>query len=160
MKRSVFISSSRLKRTCAPASFPSEARRQSFIKFGGVERAKESTRDEFRPPLLHGVLCDVRYGARALRRSPTFTTVASLTLALGIGAVTAVFSVVNSVLIKPLPYLDSEALVSIRQTSQGPNNHVSLPLSATQFFTYRDENRVFAAFGLWSIGDCQRDGCG
>jgi putative ABC transport system permease protein len=121
-----------------------EARRQAFIKFGGVERVKESTRDEFRPALLEDAWRDVRYGVRALRRAPGFTMLSALTLALSIGAATAVFSVVNGVLLKPLPYPDADALVSVW--------HGDAPLSATQFFTYRDENQVFAAFGLWSVG--------
>jgi putative ABC transport system permease protein len=139
---------------------PSEARRQALIKFGGVECVKESTRDEFRLALWEGAWGDVRYGVRAMRRAPGFTAVSSLTLALGIGAVTAVFSVVNGVLIKPLPYPDSEALISMWQTSQGSNNPGEVPLSATQFFSYRDENRVFAALGLWSSGTASITGLG
>src|SRR3990170_6132520 len=69
---------------------PDEARRQALLKFGGVERVKESTRDEFRPALLEDSVRDLRYGIRALRRAPAFTVVSSLTLALGIGAPTAV----------------------------------------------------------------------
>lgn len=98
---------------------------------------------------LESIIRDLRYGVRSLRRAPGFTVVASLTLALGIGAATAVFSVVNGVLIKPLPYPDSEALVSIWHMSKASNNPGEVPISATQFFTYRDENRMFAAFGLW-----------
>src|SRR5512145_3089781 len=65
---------------------PSEARRQALIRFGGVERVKEATRDEFRANLLEDFLRDIRYGIRALRRTPAFTAVGTLTLALGIGA--------------------------------------------------------------------------
>ena len=110
--------------------------------------------------LLEDSFRDLRYGVRSLRRSPAFTVVASFTLALGVGAATAVFSVVNGVLIKPLPYPDSDALVAIRQTAQAPNNPGEIPLSATQFFTYRDENRTFAAFGLWSSGTASITGRG
>ena len=99
---------------------PDEARRQAYIKFGGVERVKESTRDEFRPALVQDSLLDLRYGVRALRRAPVFTLVAALTLALGIGATTAVFTVVHGVLIKPLPFRDSDALVSLKHTANGP----------------------------------------
>lgn len=60
---------------------PDEARRQAFIAFGGVERAKESTRDELRPAFLQDSLRDLHHGARALRRTPSFTIVATLTLA-------------------------------------------------------------------------------
>ena len=83
---------------------PDEARRQAHVKFGGVERVKESTRDEFRPALLEDSLRDLRYGVRALRRAPGFTVVAVLTLALGIGSVTVIYSVIHDVLLDPLPY--------------------------------------------------------
>jgi putative ABC transport system permease protein len=75
-----------------------------------------------------------------------------VTLALGKGAATAVFSVIKGVLIKPLPYPDSDTLVSIWNTSRISGSPETVPLSATQFFTYRDENRAFAALGLWSRG--------
>lgn len=132
-----------------------EARRQAFVKFGGIARVKESTRDEFRPALLEDSVRDLRYGLRALRRAPGFTAVASLTLALGIGAATAVFSVVHGVLIKPLAYPDSEALVGVWHTAPGvnlPDRGGQVQFSATQFFTYRDETRTFDELGLWSRG--------
>jgi predicted permease len=107
-------------------------------------------RHEFRQAFLQDVFRDVRYGIRALRRAPGFAVLSVVTLALGLGAATVVFSVVNGVLIKPLPYPDPERLVSIWNTARASAGEV--PLSATQFFTYRDENRAFAAFGLWSSG--------
>jgi hypothetical protein len=80
-----------------------EARRQASIAFGGAERAKEQARDQFRWPLLEDLLRDVRYGARTLLRVPAFTLAVTLTLALGIGSNTAIFSVVNAVMLRPLP---------------------------------------------------------
>jgi len=134
---------------------PDEARRQAHVRFGGVERAKESTRDEFRPVLIQDSLLDVRYGVRALRRAPAFTLVAAFTLALGIGSTTAVFTVVHGVLVKPLPFRNSDALVSVKHTAKdvgaGPPAGVSLSL----LLTYTRENRSFEQLGVWSRGTGQ-----
>ncbi|MPY89197.1 MAG: hypothetical protein GEU99_14890 [Luteitalea sp.] len=130
-----------------------EARRQASVKFGGMERVKESTRDEFRSALVEDSVRDFRYGIRALRRAPGFTIISSLMLALGIGATTAVFSVVNGVLVKPLPYPRPEELVSLGHTAQDVRNAGGdMSMSAAQLFTYRDENRSFQQMGVWSAG--------
>jgi predicted permease len=129
---------------------PDEARRQAYIKFGGVERVKENTRDEFRPSLLQDLLLDLRYGVRALRRAPGFTLVAVLTLALGIGATTAVFTVVNGVLIKPLPFRDADRLVSLKHTAKDLNGGPPVGISLSLFLSYARENRAFEHIGAWS----------
>ena len=131
---------------------PDEARRQAYIKFGGVERIKESTRDEFRPALMQDWLLDLRYGVRALRRVPIFTVVAALTLALGIGATTAVFTVVHGVLIKPLPFRDSDALVSLKHSWKTANGAPPVGICLSLFVTYTRENRSFEHLGVWSRG--------
>jgi putative ABC transport system permease protein len=92
---------------------PAEARRQAHLSLGGVEQVKEGVRAVRSGVWLETLLQDVRFGARMLRKSRTFTLVAVSTLALGIGSVTTIFSVVNAVLLEPLPFPDAERLVMI-----------------------------------------------
>jgi putative ABC transport system permease protein len=91
---------------------------------------------------------DLRRALRVLRNRPTFAFATVLTLALGIGATTAIFSVVHSVLIKPLPYPNPDELVRIRHRSTAMNVD-DLTTATTQYFTYRDENRTLAQIGVW-----------
>jgi putative ABC transport system permease protein len=87
------------------------ARRQALLKLGGIEQTKETYRDRQSLPVIESLLRDLRYGLRVLRKNPGFTTVAVLTLAIGIGANAAIFSVLESQLWRPLPFPDSERLV-------------------------------------------------
>jgi predicted permease len=100
---------------------------------------------------------DLRYALRSLSRRPAFTFAAVVTLALGIGATTAIFSVVYSVLLKPLPYPNADELVQIRYSAAG---YPSLPSPPSLYFTYRDESRTFASSGLWQPGGITLTGLG
>lgn len=90
-----------------------EARRQARLRFGGAAQAREAYRDQRRWPLFSSVAADLRFAVRQLRRSPGFSIVAVLSLAVGIGATTAIFSLLDSILLRPLPFADQQSLVKI-----------------------------------------------
>jgi len=121
-----------------------QARREALVRFGGVEKFKEECRDVRGAPLIESLLQDVRYGARILLRNPGFTLVAVLTLGLGIGANTAIFSVIYGVLMRPLPYKDGNQLVIVQQ--QAPLAHVlNVPFSVKEVQDYREQNQTLDA---------------
>ena len=130
-----------------------EARRQAVLKLGNVEATKEMYRDQRGLPALETLARDTRHAFRRLRRAPAFTATVILTLALSIGANTAIFGVIERVLIRPLDYPESERLVAVRLSAPGlsglPDN---IGLAASHYFTYREENRTFQHFGLASSG--------
>ncbi|HSK19241.1 MAG TPA: ABC transporter permease [Longimicrobiales bacterium] len=98
---------------------PREARRQALLASGGLTQAADAVRDQRRLASIDSLAADVRYALRALRHNPAFTAVVIITLGLGIGANTAIFSVVRGVLLKALPHDDGERLVYLRHTTEG-----------------------------------------
>src|SRR6185503_20995263 len=96
---------------------PQEAKRVAVMKLGGVDQTKEAYRDRATIPFLEGVVQDLRFTVRQLRRNFAVTVAAVLTLAVAIGANTAIFSVVNGVLFRPLPYPNSDRVVNITTRS-------------------------------------------
>ena len=96
---------------------PEDARRDALRRFGAIASMKDAHRDERGMPSLENLVRDVRYGLRAVRRNPGFSAIAVLTLALGIGANTAIFSVVDAVLLRPLPYREADRLITIASSA-------------------------------------------
>ncbi len=123
---------------------PEEARMAALRSFGGVERVKEESRDERGVRFLEEIWQDLRYGGRMMLKQPGFTLVAVITLALGIGMNTAIFSVVYSVLLRPLPYHAPEKLVAL-YSMRPQRNSFRNAVSAPDFADWRAQNKVFDA---------------
>ena len=136
------------------------ARLAARRSFGGVEQAKERSREERSFVWLEDLRRDLRIGARMLRKVPGFAAVAILTLALGIGATTAIFTVVNGVLLKPLPFDDPDKVVAVVNRTADfdgfalspDQNAVVGQAVSLRYLTYRGENRVFEDIGVFTTG--------
>jgi putative ABC transport system permease protein len=130
---------------------PQEARHHALRSFGGVEQVKEIYREQRGLPMIETLLQDLRYCLRQLRHSPGFATTAVLTLALGIGANTAIFSIVNAVLLRPLAYPDPERIVAV-ETFWKNLGRSSANVSAPDFHDWRTQSTVFSALAYYSGG--------
>jgi predicted permease len=126
---------------------PDEARYAALRKFGNVARVQEDTREVWAFIWLDQLLQDVRYGFRLLRRSPLFALVAIFTLAIGIGANTAIFTVVHAILLQPLPYPNSDRLAIIWS---GLGDELRAPASEYELLQFREHSRLFDQIGgIW-----------
>src|SRR5258708_40262694 len=125
---------------------PMEAQRAARIELGGSEQVKEQVREQRLGNWLHSMLSDCRYGLRQLRKNPGATAVMVFTLPLAIRATTAIFSVVYGVLLRPLPYTDSNRIMSVFDAhSQGTWSRLADP----NFDDFRDQNRSFQAIAKY-----------
>ncbi|HEY7392929.1 MAG TPA: ABC transporter permease, partial [Bryobacteraceae bacterium] len=129
---------------------PEEARSAAVQQAGNLTARREEIYQMNGIPWLDTLSSDLRYALRGLRHHPSFTAAALLTLALGIGANTAIFGVIDSILIRPLSYPHAEALVGVWHTAPGFQGFgENLECTPSMYFTYREENRTFQHFGVW-----------
>ncbi len=131
-----------------------EATHAARREFGNVGLVQHRSREVWQWPAAESILADLKFAMRRLRKSPGFAITILLTLAIGIGANTAVFSVVNSILLKPLSYPDSEHLVALWLNAPGAgglaNFRDGLQLSASMYFTFSERNESFQSIGIWA----------
>jgi len=120
---------------------PQEARREALMKLGGVTQTAERYRERRGIPIVETLLQDLRFAARMLRKNPGFTAVAVLVMALGIGANTAMFSVVNAVLLKPLAFNDPDSIVTLSSLWKKSGHHGQV--SAPDYRDWRDQSSAF-----------------
>ena len=131
---------------------PEEARRRALVAFGGRGQWTEATRDEIRSRPLDELGQDLRYAFRSLRRAPGLTAAAVATLTISIGATTAIFSVVNAVLLRGLPYPDADRIVAVceQSTLQPPSSPCPIGgFSGSNFLVWRDQAKSFAALAAF-----------
>lgn len=141
---------------------PAEARRQAMAQLGGTEAVKEACREERRGIWIETFWSDVRYGLRMLRKNPGFSAIAILTLALGIGASTSVFSLVDAILLKPLPYPDPEHLVMVWEVPPAKANLTlgDVPWGRVESNFFCQEAKTFEAIAAFKSDSFNLTGSG
>jgi len=128
---------------------PDEARRAALAASGGLVQAKEAYRDRLSLPSVETTMIDLQYAWRMLRKTPGFSAVAIATLALGIGANTAIFSVINAVLIEPLPFKDPSRLVALwEEQARRPGR--PNPIGPANYLRWRERARSFENMSLFT----------
>ena len=146
----------RTEELIAEGMSPEVAGQTARREFGNVTLLRERSREVWQWQRLESLLADLKHVFRRLGRSPGFAITVVLTLAIGIGANTAVFSVLNSVLLRPLPYAEPQQLVSLHLNAPGAPGlaqfRSELRLSASMYFTFATHNRAFQSVGIWGPG--------
>jgi predicted permease len=139
-----------------------QAEQTARREFGNVTLVQERSREMWQWPALESILADLKLTFRRLKKSPGFAVTVLLTLAIGIGANTTVFSVINAVLLRPLPYPEPEQLVSLRLNAPGAPGLADfrdeLRLSASMYLTFAAHNRAFQSVGVWQAGTASISG--
>jgi putative ABC transport system permease protein len=130
---------------------PYEARLAARRDFGGLAQAQEAYRDQRGIPMLETLWRDIRFSLRSILRTPIVTLAVIATLGIGIGANTTIFSIVNAVLIKPLPYPDADRLITVSHSAPGVNID-DLGSAPYLYFIEREQNRTLEGIGLWRNG--------
>jgi putative ABC transport system permease protein len=133
---------------------PAEARRRAVIALGGLEGTKEAIRDRRGLPMFESLLRDLRYGARTLIKSPGFAIAGIVILGLGIGVNTAIFTVVNAVVLRPLPFPDADRIMRVWQTPPQSTfaGQEVFPLSPANFIDWDAQNQVFEKMAIYQAG--------
>jgi hypothetical protein len=140
------------KEYIAEGMAPEEARRRAALELGGPEQIKEELRDVHRVPILETMLNNFKWALRLIRKSPSFSVVVIVTLALGIGANSAVFSAIDAILLRPLPFPNGDQLMSLHQYNtkvKGPQNE----LSTLRLEDWNRMNSTFRAIAGYYIAD-------
>ncbi len=142
----------RIERNLATGMTPEDARYAARRSFGGIEQIKERSRDERVFVWLEHAVQDLHYAVRALRRTPSFTLTAVLTLAFGIGVNAALFTIYNAIALRPLPARAPDELLSVRGLPDRKAQRNDSFFTYAEYLDYRDSNHVFSGLAAHSAG--------